>query len=63
MGVGWLVCRSQRPWAPRWDRSGNGRRFSAPHDLRQREAVLLRLEPVERLETGGLLASRDVVLG
>jgi hypothetical protein len=37
--------------------------FNALHDPWQREAVLLRLEPADRLETVGLLASRDVVFG
>jgi len=37
--------------------------FNALRDLRQREAVLLRLEPAERIETGALLAGRDIVLG
>ena len=37
--------------------------FNALRDPRQREAVLLHLEPAERIETGALLASRDVVLG
>jgi hypothetical protein len=29
----------------------------------QREAVLLWLEPADRIETGALLAGRDIVLG
>ena len=37
--------------------------FNALRDPRQREAVLLHLEPAERIETGALLASRDIVLG
>jgi protocatechuate 3,4-dioxygenase beta subunit len=37
--------------------------FSALRDPRQREAVLLRLEPADRIETGALLASCDIVLG
>ena len=37
--------------------------FNSLRDPRQREAVLLRLEAADRLETGALLASRDVVLG
>jgi protocatechuate 3,4-dioxygenase, beta subunit len=37
--------------------------FNALRDPRQREAVLLRLEPAERIETGAFLAGRDIVLG
>jgi protocatechuate 3,4-dioxygenase beta subunit len=37
--------------------------FNALRDPRQREAVLLRLGPADRIETGALLASRDIVLG
>ena len=37
--------------------------FASLREARQREAVLLRLEPAERLEPGALLASRDLVLG
>ncbi len=37
--------------------------FNALRDPRQREAVLLRLEPADRIELGALLASRDIVLG
>ena len=37
--------------------------FNALRDPRQREAVLLRMEPADRLEPGALLASRDIVLG
>jgi len=37
--------------------------FNALRDLRQREAVMLRLEPADRIEPGALLASRDIVLG
>jgi protocatechuate 3,4-dioxygenase, beta subunit len=37
--------------------------FNAMRDPRQREAVLLRLEPAERIEAGALLADRDGVLG
>jgi uncharacterized membrane protein len=37
--------------------------FAALRDARQREAVLLRLQPAERIETGSLLANRDIVLG
>ena len=37
--------------------------FGRLRDPWQREAVLLRLEPAERIEPGALLASRDVVLG
>jgi protocatechuate 3,4-dioxygenase beta subunit len=36
--------------------------FNALRDPRQREAVLLRLEPADRIETGALLAGRDIVL-
>ena len=37
--------------------------FATLRDPRQREAVLLRLEPADRIETGALLAGRDIVLG
>jgi protocatechuate 3,4-dioxygenase beta subunit len=37
--------------------------FNALRDPRQREAVLLGLEPFDRIEPGSLLASRDIVLG
>jgi len=37
--------------------------FNALRDPRQREAVLLRPEPADRIETGALLAGRDIVLG
>jgi protocatechuate 3,4-dioxygenase beta subunit len=37
--------------------------FNSIRDPRQREAVLLRLEPADRIETGALLAMRDIVLG
>jgi len=37
--------------------------FNALRDPWQREAVLLRLEPADRIELGALLASRDIVLG
>ena len=37
--------------------------FRSLRDSSQREAVLLRLEPADRLEAGALLASRDIVLG
>ena len=37
--------------------------FNALRDPRQRESVLLRLEPADRIETGALLAGRDIVLG
>jgi hypothetical protein len=37
--------------------------FNALRDPRQREAVLLRLEPADRLEPGALSAGRDIVLG
>jgi protocatechuate 3,4-dioxygenase beta subunit len=37
--------------------------FSLLRDPRHREAVLLRLEPADRIETDALLASRDIVLG
>jgi protocatechuate 3,4-dioxygenase beta subunit len=36
--------------------------FSSLRDARQREAVLLRLEPADRIEAGALLANRDIVL-
>lgn len=37
--------------------------FNSLRDPRQREAVLLRPEPADRIEPGALLAMRDVVLG
>jgi protocatechuate 3,4-dioxygenase beta subunit len=37
--------------------------FNGLRDARQREAVLLRLEPADRIEAGALLAGRDIVLG
>jgi hypothetical protein len=37
--------------------------FNALRDPRQREAVLLRLESADRIESGALLAGRDIVLG
>jgi protocatechuate 3,4-dioxygenase beta subunit len=37
--------------------------FNSLRDARQREAVLLRLAPADRIEPGALLARRDVVLG
>jgi protocatechuate 3,4-dioxygenase, beta subunit len=37
--------------------------FSALRDPRQRDAVMLRLEPADRIETGALVANRDIVLG
>ena len=37
--------------------------FSSLRDPRQREAVLLRPEPADRIEPGALLALRDLVLG
>jgi hypothetical protein len=37
--------------------------FAALREPRLREAVLLRPEPADRIETGALLAVRDVVLG
>jgi protocatechuate 3,4-dioxygenase, beta subunit len=37
--------------------------FNALRDPRQRDAVLLRLEPADRIEPGALLAARDIVLG
>ena len=37
--------------------------FNTLRDPRQREAVLLRLEPADRIEPGALLATRDIVLG
>jgi protocatechuate 3,4-dioxygenase, beta subunit len=36
--------------------------FTSLRDARQREAVLLRIEPADRIEVGALLASRDIVL-
>jgi protocatechuate 3,4-dioxygenase beta subunit len=43
--------------------NGRDRLFPALRDPRQREAVLLHLEPAGRIETGALLAGRDIVLG
>ncbi len=37
--------------------------FNSLRDPRQRDAVLLRLEPADRVEPGALLAVRDIVLG
>ncbi len=37
--------------------------FNSLRDPRQREAVLLRLEPADRIEPGAFLAGRDIVLG
>jgi protocatechuate 3,4-dioxygenase, beta subunit len=37
--------------------------FNAIRDPRQRDAVLLRLGPADRVEPGALLATRDIVLG
>jgi protocatechuate 3,4-dioxygenase beta subunit len=37
--------------------------FNALRDPREREAVLMRLEPADRIEPGALLAARDIVLG
>lgn len=37
--------------------------FNALRDPREREAVLMRLEPADRIEPGALLATRDIVLG
>ena len=37
--------------------------FNALRDPRQRDAVLLRPEPADRIEPGALLAMRDIVLG
>ena len=39
------------------------RQFNALRDPREREAVLMRLEPADRIEPGALLAARDIVLG
>ena len=39
------------------------RLFNALRDERQRDAVMLRLERADRIETGALLANRDIVLG
>jgi protocatechuate 3,4-dioxygenase beta subunit len=39
------------------------RLLNALRDPRQREAVMLRLERADRIETGALLATRDIVLG
>ena len=37
--------------------------FNALRDAREREALLLRLEPADGIEPGALLATRDIVLG
>lgn len=37
--------------------------FNSLRDPRAREAVLMRLEPADRIEPGALLAVRDIVLG
>jgi protocatechuate 3,4-dioxygenase, beta subunit len=37
--------------------------FNSLRDPRQRDAVMLRLEPADRIEPGALLATRDIVLG
>lgn len=37
--------------------------FNALRDPRERDAVLMRLEPADRIEPGALLATRDIVLG
>ena len=37
--------------------------FNTLRDPRQREAVLMRLEPADRIEIGALLAGRDIVYG
>jgi protocatechuate 3,4-dioxygenase, beta subunit len=37
--------------------------FNTLRDQRQRDAVLLHLEPADRVEPGALLAARDIVLG
>jgi protocatechuate 3,4-dioxygenase, beta subunit len=37
--------------------------FNALRDVRQRDAVMLRLERADRIEMGVLLANRDIVLG
>lgn len=37
--------------------------FAALRDARDRDAVMLRLEPADRIEAGALLAMRDIVLG
>jgi protocatechuate 3,4-dioxygenase beta subunit len=37
--------------------------FNALRDVRQRDAVMLRLERADRIEMGALLANRDIVLG
>ncbi len=37
--------------------------FTRLRDERHREAVLLRLEPADRIEPGAMLAQRDIVLG
>ena len=39
------------------------RLFNALRDPREREAVLMRLEPADGIEPGALLAMRDIVLG
>jgi protocatechuate 3,4-dioxygenase, beta subunit len=37
--------------------------LNAIHDPRQRDSVIVRLEPADRLETGALAATFDIVLG
>jgi protocatechuate 3,4-dioxygenase, beta subunit len=37
--------------------------FNTLRDLRQRDALLLRLESGDRIESGAMLAMRDVILG
>lgn len=37
--------------------------FNGLQNLREQEAVLLRLEPADRIEKGAFLANRDIVLG
>jgi protocatechuate 3,4-dioxygenase beta subunit len=39
------------------------RQFNALRDPREREAVLMRLQPADRIEPGALLTTRDIVLG
>ena len=39
------------------------RQFNALRDPREREAVLMHLQPADRIEPGALLATRDIVLG
>lgn len=39
------------------------RLFNSVRDPRQRDALLLRLAPADRIERGALLAERDIVLG